>query len=396
MHRETAIRVLLILALLAPAPAAVRAQDRTDDEEIVWPLPPDPPRVRYVGVLRSERDIGKKGSFLSRLRSGLLGERERLLAVTRPWDVHVAPDGKIYVTNGSPTGILVFDPDEKSSRLLQPRGRARLSKAMGITGDAEGNIFVADPSGRRVVAMTPEGDLIRAYGGAQVLLNPVDVALSRDGSKVYVADSYLHQVLIFDRESGELLERIGKNEGSLAEKTARKSSVAHGAEEAPADPHVATNEPSDLVENRGGGPGEFRYPSFLAVAPDGTLYVTDAMNFRVQAFTPEGEYKLEFGGMGDGPGRFARPKGLAVDSEGHIYVADAAFSNIQIFDADGRLLMAFAEGGNAEGQLNMPIGVTFDDRDRIFVADRYNDRIQVFEYLGSPEEERPTGQPERR
>lgn len=369
--------MLLIFAGLAP-PSRVVAQTKPD-EEIVWPLPPDPPRIRYEGILRSERDIGQRGSFLSRLRNNILGERDRISAVTRPWDVLVTPDSKIYVSNGTSSGILVFDPVEKSSEIFMGKGRGVIRKAMGMASDASGHIYVADPSSRRVVVLDAEGEFVRAYGGASLLLNPVDVALSPDETRVYVTDSYMHQVVVFNI-TGELVHRIGKAEGSLAEKAATKTDASHELSDPSVTAH-GTGAPSDIVENRGAEAGSFRYPTFTAVARDGTIYVSDAMNFRIQAFDQDGTFRLEFGGMGDGPGRFARPKGLAVDSKGHVYVADGAFSNIQIFSAEGALLMAFCEGGPAEGQLNMPAGVTIDDQDRILVADRYNDRIQVFQFL---------------
>ncbi|HEX4931848.1 MAG TPA: hypothetical protein VFV33_01635, partial [Gemmatimonadaceae bacterium] len=108
---------------------------------------------------------------------------------------------------------------------------------------------------------------------------------------------------------------------------------------------------------------------------------SDAMNFRVQGFTRDGKFLVEFGGLGDRPGRLARPKGLGVDGEGHIYVADAAFNNIQVFNAKGQLLLAFSEMGQRNGAMSMPLGLHIDGRDRILVADRYNDRVQLYEYL---------------
>lgn len=150
------------------------------------------------------------------------------------------------------------------------------------------------------------------------------------------------------------------------------------------NPH-ASSESSDLVENRGVGEGEFRYPAFVATGPDGRVYVSDGMNFRIQAFGPQGDFLFQFGRHGDTPGSFARPKGLAVDSEGHVYVVDAAFNNVQIFDNEGRLLMAFAGIGGGDGTLWMPLGITIDPQDRIMVADRFNDRLQVYQYLSVPE-----------
>ena len=216
------------------------------------------------------------------------------------------------------------------------------------------------------------------------------------GGIVYVADSYLHQVLAFRLSDGALLRRIGRNIGDIATKQRRLGIGMMEAMEVPshgqADADLATrsslghsanktNESRDLVENRGAKPGEFRYPSFLAVGPTGILYVSDAMNFRIQAFDRGGSFLRAIGKQGDSPGTFARPKGVAVDSEGHIYVADGAFNNVQIFDEQGRLLLTFGQVGRGEGEMALPLGLYIDENDFIYIADRVNDRLQVFQYL---------------
>jgi len=367
--------------------------------DLVWPAPPETARIAYLGQVASDRDMGKQSGFFSNLRNGILGTQEDLLVTRRPFDTYVDGDGRIFVSSGTIGSILVFDPVAQNARILTPEGPGSLTKPMGLAGDATGLVYVADPVQRRVVALrdTPEGEpeFAAAYGGRGVLLNPVDVAVSPDGQRIYVADSYLHQVVMFNRD-GILLQRIGKDEGDLEAKDQRMMSLAssrviggHGGGRSGAD-----SEPSDLVPNRGAVEGEFRFPAFVDVGPDGTLYVSDGMNFRVQAFDRDGNYLRHVGRHGDSPGSFARPKGVAVDSEGHLYVVDAAFNNVQVFDSDGRLLLAFAQFGNREGQVWMPSGIDIDASDRIYLTDRYNDRIQVFQYLPEPIAEAATTAPE--
>ena len=103
-----------------------------------------------------------------------------------------------------------------------------------------------------------------------------------------------------------------------------------------------TNESGDTL-NRDEGLGPHRN---VAVAGDGTVYVCDGLNARVQAFGRDGVFLRAFGQLGDAPGSFARPKGVALDRAGHVYVVDAAFNNVQIFEPDGRLLLAFGSIGS--------------------------------------------------
>ena len=369
---------------------------------LTWPMAPEVPRVAFAGSVSSELDVGKRPSGLARFRQVLAGARTNVRGVERPHDVFVDGSHRLYVTDGTARTVMVFDPRAKEARQLGTDGPGRLAKPLGLGGDHRGNVYVADQGGKRVVAFDSAGTFLRAFGGASVLLNPVDVAVDGAAGLVYVADSYLHQVLVF-REDGRLVRRLGRDQGDLARKLKLLAAFAASGVRTADASHMAGGvsdssgvgmfghapkylpEPRDLVENRGARTGEFRYPAFVAVGGDGTLYVSDGMNFRIQAFDRDGKFLRSFGTLGDNPGSFARPKGVAVDSEGHVYVADAAFNNVQVFDARGQLLLPFGQIGRGPGQLWLPLGLAVDRDDHIYVADRYNNRVQIFEYLQPPE-----------
>ncbi|MFQ5552045.1 MAG: 6-bladed beta-propeller, partial [Gemmatimonadales bacterium] len=226
-----------------------------------------------------------------------------------------------------------------------------------------------------ITVFDAQGNYLRSVGGPEHLLNPVDVAVDPIDGRIHVADSHLHQIVTFSSD-GELLGRLGVTDALPADVRER-----HARAEDSNEPRG----PIDAYQNRSGEPGEFRFPLSLAVTRDGTLYVSDGLNFRVQVFDRFGNYVRQIGELGDGPGSFARPKGIAVDSYGHLYVADASFNNVQVFDAEGNLLLAFAEGGQGEGQILLPLGLSLDAQDRIWIADRFNNRTQVFQYIAGSE-----------
>ena len=386
-----AANALRVFCCEKPGPIGV-----VSNASLVWPNSADEPaRIAFRATLSSDRDIGKKKSSFARIRSMIEGKAEALTALKRPYDVVVSPDRRAYVSDGARSQVLVFDPRTHSVQYLGETGprRGNIVKPMGLGIDARGNVYVADQGAKRVVAFAPDGTLLRTYGGPSLFLNPVDVAVDASVGIVYVADSYLHQVLAFRQSDGVLVRRIGRNTGDVATKQRRlgiggMEVATHGGADADLAARSSlghstnhTSEPRDLVENRGAMPGEFRYPSFLAVGPTGNLYVSDAMNFRVQVFDRGGAFLRAIGKQGDGPGTFARPKGVAVDSEGHIYVADGAFNNVQIFDELGRLLLTFGQVGRSDGEMALPLGLFIDEHDFIYVADRVNDRLQVFQYL---------------
>lgn len=135
------------------------------------------------------------------------------------------------------------------------------------------------------------------------------------------------------------------------------------------------------IGNRGTGPGEFNFPTYLWIDREGILYVVDAMNFRIQLFDSEGNFLTEFGEIGDASGYLSRPKGIATDSFGHIYLADALFHVVQVFDRSGQLLFILGSQGKDQGQFWMPTGLFIDEHNNIYVADSYNSRVQLFELI---------------
>jgi DNA-binding beta-propeller fold protein YncE len=132
---------------------------------------------------------------------------------------------------------------------------------------------------------------------------------------------------------------------------------------------------------RGSGVGEFNYPTELLLRND-ELFVVDAMNFRIQVFDRNGQYRGQFGQMGSVTGYQWRSKGLAMDSEAHLYLADAYMDVVQVFDREGTLLYYFGRQGPGLGQFEVPAGVCIDRNDRVYVVDTFNRRVEVFQYAG--------------
>ena len=69
----------------------------------------------------------------------------------------------------------------------------------------------------------------------------------------------------------------------------------------------------------------------VAVAPDGSVYVSDYDNDRIQKFTSEGVFVNKWGTKGTGAGQFEGAGGVAVAPDGSVYVADTQNDRIQKF-----------------------------------------------------------------
>jgi DNA-binding beta-propeller fold protein YncE len=128
--------------------------------------------------------------------------------------------------------------------------------------------------------------------------------------------------------------------------------------------------------------GTFNEPWGVALAPDGSaVYVADTWNHRVQKFTADGQFVSQWGyfGTAEAPEAFWGPRDITVDAQGRVYVTDTGNKRIVVFDGDGQFLAQFGSAGFDPGQFDEPMGVGVDADNRLFVADTWNQRMQVFE-----------------
>lgn len=321
-------------------------------ERTLWPQPPDLPRYRFAGILRSAKDVVKE-SDADRLRS-LMTNQERVNAkpvIDRPSGIAVRY-GMVYVAEPSAKAVTVFDMQRRRLFRIGRREPEVLGNPQSIAVDLDSLVYVLDSKQLKVVIFDHLGLFIRSFSVDRGFTNPVGVAVAPDGKTIYVVDrgdlrSSDHKVVAFSAEGKELF-RLGP---------------------------------------RGGGDGQFNIPLAAAVGPDNTLYVADAGNFRIQAFDPAGKFKFAFGGPGTQPGQFSRPRSIAVGVDGNVYVADAGFNNVQIFSADGQVLMPLGRLSRDPGPANYALiaGIAVDESRRLFVTDHYFKKIEVFEPLTEDE-----------
>lgn len=323
---------LLAMAFLSSCATAPHAK-----QPIVWPMPPEQPRIAYVRSYHGETDF-KKTNILNTL----IGKKNLYFDFGKPYGV-AASDGRIYVTDTQDGIVWVMDSKTKKVSFLGAGGEGKLATPAGVAVTAGGRVFVSDASLKRIFCFNPHGRLVMALGYKGEFKIPAGLAINNKLHRLYVVDSFGHDVHVFDDRTGKHLFTFGK---------------------------------------RGVGNGQFNYPTNAAIDKrNGDLYVVDTQNFRVEAFTPDGKFIRKFGQLGDRPGMFSRPKGIAVDNEGHIYVADAAFNNFQIFNSKGHVLLFIGGGGATPGFFEEPAGMYMDAKDRLYAVDVFNHRVQVFQFL---------------
>ncbi|MEW6128804.1 MAG: SBBP repeat-containing protein [Acidobacteriota bacterium] len=332
---------------LAAQKKAVESSKKAEPKvaEMVWPLPPEKPRVKYLGAIASNEDVEppKKKGWLKKLINE--EEARNVMAMTRPSAIAVDSKGRIYVVDTLKASVFIFDLQTKKMNLLGTQGRGRLIIPYGIAIDKNDNVYVSDTKLKRVMVYNPAGELIGAVSriGNETLINPAGLAIDDMRNRLFIVDSQGHKV--FACELNQL-----------------DNGVAFG--------------------KRGEAEGTFNFPTAVAIDKQGRVYVTDTLNFCIKIFDKDFKFIKRIGEHGTGYGMFDRPKGIALDSEGNIYVVDASFSNFQIFNSEGQLLLFVGGYGAEPGFFRLPTGVFIDKSDRIYVADSINRRIQMFQFLG--------------
>ncbi|MFQ5559674.1 MAG: 6-bladed beta-propeller [Nitrospinota bacterium] len=312
------------------------------EPDIFWPLPPEPPRIKYLYSLQAPGDIGIGKSFWGKLKKFLIGGTGENRMV-KPYAIAVDKSGRVAVADPAKRMVHIYNPSKKKYRRFPKDIYAEIKNPVGVAFDENGNLYVSDSKLKRVNVYDKRGKLNFSIDNG--FERPTGVAVNRSESLLYVVDTLLNKVIIFDLK-GNMIDFFG---------------------------------------GRGTDEGKFNFPTNISIDKKGIVYVSDSMNFRIQVFTKDGDFIRQFGKVGDGTGNFSNPKGVAVDSERNIYVVETRFDTVQIFNQQGGFLLNFGSRGNKRGEFWLPTGIFIDGSDLIYVADSYNSRVQVFQFLGSTE-----------
>lgn len=252
-------------------------------------------------------------------------------------------------------------------------GRFNDPNGIAVAGD---RVYVADSRNHRIQVFTRDGAFIEQW---PVPDDGRPMNLDAGGGRLYAADYWNDVIRVYALQSGELVRSVGgpgdgpgrfHNPGGVAVGPGGHIFVADFAnqrvQELTADGAFVrqwgtTGEKGYIL---GGG---FNYPIDVDVAGDGTLFVADGYNDRIQVFGPDGDFVRKWGGplginiRGDQFGWFRVPTGIAVGPEGRtVFVADQENNRVQKFTRDGAFLTAFGTSHDGPGYTESAVAVAPD------------------------------------
>lgn len=355
-----------------------------------------------------------------------------------PFGVALSPDGDtLYVADSGNGRVLALDPNGGLRGVVATRGDAAASLRVpsDVATDADGNVWVVDLLRRLVLVFRPDGTPVMILA-VETEFRPHAIAVG-PGGDVLVTDPSWRCVHRFAAASGQRLASWGSQRaGGLALPFAAAFA-----------PDGASFYLSDTLNDRvlwhatdgtllgtvgggsGSGLGEFDAPLGVAVSVDGTLFVADSGNHRVQAFKAAGGFLRTWGSEGEGKRQFVRPgpiavapdgqrlwvgddmgwvrdfrpigtplsairlrpsdsdspwhpAGIAAAADGSLLVSDSTTDKILRLDASGRPVKVWGAPGTGDGKFWNVAGLAVATDGTVYAVDSMNHRVQCFDPRG--------------
>ena len=285
---------------------------------------------------------------------------------TSPSGLAIDDKGNVWIGGSGVTDgqILEFTHDGKFIKQVGKAGGTAaptgpIDTSYGGTGRATTPATGRGRGGGNGPVVQPPGNSSStdAFGAA------ARIAFDAATGEAYVADGYRNRrVAVIDAASGAIKRFWGANGD-------KPSDAALGA-------YLGTTEPVR----------SFRSVTCAAIARDGTVYVCDRGNDRVQVFKKDGTFikDARIAPMTTGEGSVWDISFSGDPQQQFMYVADGTNSRIRILDRISlKELTTVGDAGRYPGQFLAVNSVTTDSKGNLYTAEMYEGkRVQRFDYKG--------------
>lgn len=207
-------------------------------------------------------------------------------------------------------------------------------------------VVATDPYAENMQSRQPDSFIGIAGSALGDLNTPHGIDIGPDGA-IYVADSGNNRIQKFATD-GTLLDSWGTYASVLEDDA----------------PGGTMNEPWDV-----------------AVSGDGSIYIADTFNHRIQKLTADGKFVKMWGtfAQGEDPESMWGPRGIAIDPQGNVLVTDTGNKRVLVFDENLNYVTQFGGAGFEAGELDEPVGIAISNSGQVVIADTWNRRVQIFE-----------------
>jgi sugar lactone lactonase YvrE len=262
-----------------------------------------------------------------------------------------------------------------------PAAAATLNFPSAVALDSRGTLYIADMFNHRIRIVDAKTGIIRTLAGSgtarfagdggpaeKAMLNePAALALDERRARLYIADLANFRVRMVELATGTISTYAGS-----------------GVQDYDGDGQPA---------RQAGLTG----PSGLALDADGNLYIADTFSGRIRrvdvvtgiitTIAGDGtEYRYQ-GVPNEFSTGLSRPAGIALAADGTLYITDSDNHLIRKWNPKTKIITALAgngvaqfagDGGPASScSLNYPFGVALDSSGHLYIADTFNHRIRM-------------------